>query len=64
MKSSPSGGLEVFDFKEDDELAETASGKYLLKFKSPRGDSPPSLKHDSPECGMFSHFCRILILVS
>ncbi|KAF8024754.1 hypothetical protein BT93_F1813 [Corymbia citriodora subsp. variegata] len=48
MKSSR--GLEVFDFKKEDELPELASGKYLGKFKSPRADDRSILKYKFLEC--------------
>ncbi|XP_039161677.1 probable ubiquitin-like-specific protease 2B isoform X5 [Eucalyptus grandis] len=48
MKSAR--GLEVFDFKEEDELPELASGKYLGKFKSPRADDRSILKYKFLEC--------------
>ncbi|XP_030528670.1 probable ubiquitin-like-specific protease 2B isoform X2 [Rhodamnia argentea] len=48
MKSSR--GLEVFDFKEEDELPERASGKYLGKFKTPRMDDHSILKYKFLEC--------------
>ncbi|KAI6689227.1 hypothetical protein NL676_026055 [Syzygium grande] len=53
MRSSPmksSRGLEVFDFKEEDELPELASGKYLGKFKSPGMDDHSILKYKFLEC--------------
>ncbi|XP_057993644.1 probable ubiquitin-like-specific protease 2B isoform X2 [Hevea brasiliensis] len=43
-------GLEVFDFKEEDELAEYAAGKILRKFKNPSLDNPAFLKCDFLEC--------------
>ena len=58
MKSSPRRGLEVFDFKEEDELAESTSGKYQLKFKNPSSDNHASLKYEFLECGMFS-MCQV-----
>lgn len=48
MKSAR--GLEVFDFKEEDELPELDSGKYLGKFKSPRADDRSILKYKFLEC--------------
>ncbi|KDP41478.1 hypothetical protein JCGZ_15885 [Jatropha curcas] len=42
-------GLEVFDFKEEDELAEFAAGKIVGKFKNPSLDNPDFLKCESLE---------------
>ncbi|KAJ9166473.1 hypothetical protein P3X46_021222 [Hevea brasiliensis] len=43
-------GLEVFDFKEEDELAEYSAGKILSKFKNPSLDNPAFLKCNFLEC--------------
>lgn len=54
MKSSPrrgAGGFDVFDFKEEDELPDLASEKFLEKFKNSSGDHHSSLKDDFLECG-------------
>ncbi|MBA0823432.1 hypothetical protein Goarm_020164, partial [Gossypium armourianum] len=36
-------GLEVFDFKEEDEISELAADKYLSKLKSPNFDDAATL---------------------
>nr|POE49796.1 putative ubiquitin-like-specific protease 2b [Quercus suber] len=49
MKSSPrrgAGGFDVFDFKEEDELADLASEKFLEKFKNSSVDHHSTLKDD------------------
>ena len=54
MKSSPrrgAGGFDVFDFKEEDELADLASEKFLEKFKSSSVDHHSTLKEEFLECG-------------
>ena len=54
MKSSPrrgAGGFDVFDFKEEDELADLASEKFLEKFKSSSVDHHSTLKEEFVECG-------------
>lgn len=54
MKSSPrrgAGGFDVFDFKEEDELADLASEKFLEKFKNSSVDHHSTLKDDYLECG-------------
>eukprot|EP00257_Ricinus_communis_P013978 XP_015571549.1 probable ubiquitin-like-specific protease 2B isoform X1 [Ricinus communis] len=43
-------GLEVFDFKEEDELAEYTAGKILGKFKNPNLENPAFLECDFNEC--------------
>ncbi|CAK7347257.1 unnamed protein product [Dovyalis caffra] len=43
-------GLEVFDFKEEDETAELAAGKFIGKFKNPSLDNPAILKYQFLEC--------------
>ncbi|XP_050251174.1 probable ubiquitin-like-specific protease 2B isoform X5 [Quercus robur] len=53
MKSSPrrgAGGFDVFDFKEEDELADLASEKFLEKFKSSSVDHHSTLKEEFLEC--------------
>ncbi|KAF3971118.1 hypothetical protein CMV_005247 [Castanea mollissima] len=53
MKSSPrrgAGGFDVFDFKEEDELPDLASEKFLEKFKNSSGDHHSTLKDDFLEC--------------
>ncbi|KAB2045151.1 hypothetical protein ES319_D01G140800v1 [Gossypium barbadense] len=43
-------GLEVFDFKEEDEISELAADKYLSKLKSPNFDDAATLKCQFLEC--------------
>ncbi|KAF2299788.1 hypothetical protein GH714_003369 [Hevea brasiliensis] len=43
-------GLEVLDFKEEDELAEYSAGKILSKFKNPSLNNPAFLKCNFLEC--------------
>ncbi|KAG8660318.1 probable ubiquitin-like-specific protease 2B isoform X1 [Manihot esculenta] len=43
-------GLEVFDFKEEDELTEYSAGKMLGRFKNPSHDNPAFSKSDFLEC--------------
>ncbi|KAJ4832833.1 hypothetical protein Tsubulata_001914 [Turnera subulata] len=44
-------GLDVYDFKEEDELAEAAAAKYLSKFKNPNPSGASNiLKHQFLEC--------------
>ncbi|KAG2692516.1 hypothetical protein I3760_08G056800 [Carya illinoinensis] len=50
MKSSPRRTFDVFDFKEEDELPELASGKFLGKFKNPNLDNHAMLKYEILEC--------------
>ncbi|KAH7524745.1 probable ubiquitin-like-specific protease 2B isoform X2 [Ziziphus jujuba] len=50
MRSSPRRGLEVFDFKEEDELTESVAGKYMDKFKSTGNDNHSGSKHEFLEC--------------
>ncbi|XP_062163457.1 probable ubiquitin-like-specific protease 2B isoform X2 [Alnus glutinosa] len=50
MKSSPRRALEVFDFKEEDELPELAAGKFLGKFKNSNLDNHAILKYEFLEC--------------
>ncbi|KAG6699185.1 hypothetical protein I3842_08G056500 [Carya illinoinensis] len=50
MKSSPRRTFDVFDFKEEDELPELASGKFLGKFKNPNLDNDAMLKYEILEC--------------
>ncbi|XWS14914.1 hypothetical protein CRYUN_Cryun35bG0049800 [Craigia yunnanensis] len=38
-------GLEVFDFKEEDEIAELATDKHVSKLKNPNLDDPETLKY-------------------
>ncbi|XP_041021366.1 probable ubiquitin-like-specific protease 2B isoform X4 [Juglans microcarpa x Juglans regia] len=52
MKSSPRRAFDVFDFKEEDELPELASGKYLGKFKNPNLDNHAMLKYEFLECAV------------
>lgn len=52
MKSSSCRSLEVFDFKEEDELPEIAAGKYLGKFRNSSVDDHSGLKCKFLECGM------------
>lgn len=42
--------LEVFDFKEEDELPESEAGKFLGKFKNPNKDDSSALKCELLEC--------------
>lgn len=49
-------GLEVFDFKEENEIAELAAGKVLGKFKNPSLDNPFISKYQFLECCTCSHF--------
>lgn len=49
-------GLEVFDFKEGNEIAELAAGKVLGKFKNPSLDNPFISKYRFLECCACSHF--------
>jgi hypothetical protein len=51
MKSSPRRALDVFDFKEEDELPELAAGKFLGKFKNSNLDDHAMLKYEFLECG-------------
>lgn len=51
MKSSPRRALDVFDFKEEDELPELTSGKFLGKFKNSNLDNHAMLKYEFLECG-------------
>lgn len=51
MKSSPSRALEVFDFKEEDELPELVAEKFLGKFKKSNLDNHAMLKYEFLECG-------------
>uniref|UniRef100_A0A2P2M0B5 Putative ubiquitin-like-specific protease 2B isoform X3 n=1 Tax=Rhizophora mucronata TaxID=61149 RepID=A0A2P2M0B5_RHIMU len=39
-------GLEVFEFKEEDELPDLAAGKFLSKLKNPSTDGPAILKYE------------------
>ncbi|XP_062098438.1 probable ubiquitin-like-specific protease 2B isoform X2 [Humulus lupulus] len=50
MKTSPRRGMEVFDFKDDDEPSESIAGKILGKFKNPNSDEPVIVKYDLLEC--------------
>ncbi|KAK8705542.1 hypothetical protein V6N13_049142 [Hibiscus sabdariffa] len=43
-------GLEVFDFKEEDEVSELATDKYLCKLKNPNFDDPATLECQFLEC--------------
>ncbi|XVF36594.1 hypothetical protein REPUB_Repub19eG0070700 [Reevesia pubescens] len=43
-------GLDVFDFKKEDEISELAADKYLSKSKSPNFDDPATLKYQFLEC--------------
>ncbi|KAL5847009.1 hypothetical protein ACOSQ3_010533 [Xanthoceras sorbifolium] len=43
-------GLEVFDFGEEDELAEVAAGKCSAKFKNPNLDDSAALKYEFIQC--------------
>ncbi|KAF5462003.1 hypothetical protein F2P56_018050 [Juglans regia] len=52
MKSSPRRAFDVFDFKEEDELPELASGKYLGKFKNPNLDNHAMLKYEFVDCAV------------
>lgn len=49
------GGLEVFDFTEEDELPELISEKRLSKFKNPNLQTNNSVMEceELPECGRF-----------
>ncbi len=52
MKSSPCrGSIDVFDFKEEDELPELAAGKFFGEFKNPDIDNDAIVKEDLLECG-------------
>ncbi|GKV19870.1 hypothetical protein SLEP1_g30071 [Rubroshorea leprosula] len=53
--------LEVFDFKEEDELPESAADKLLSKFKNPNVDDSTVLKCEF--LGMFVHLLRIEIFL-
>lgn len=44
-------GLEVFDFKEEDEISELAADKYLSKLKNPNFDDAATLECQFLECG-------------
>lgn len=44
-------GFEVFDFKEEDEISESAAHKYLSKLKNPNSDDTATLKYEFLECG-------------
>uniref|UniRef100_A0A2N9FA67 Ubiquitin-like protease family profile domain-containing protein n=1 Tax=Fagus sylvatica TaxID=28930 RepID=A0A2N9FA67_FAGSY len=51
MKSSPCrGSIDVFDFKEEDELPELAAGKFFGEFKNPDIDNDAIVKEDLLEC--------------
>ncbi|OMO57614.1 Peptidase C48, SUMO/Sentrin/Ubl1 [Corchorus olitorius] len=43
-------GLDVFDFKEEDEITELAAEKYLTKRKNPNFDDNATLKYQFLEC--------------
>ena len=51
MKTSPSPGIEVFDFK-DEELSESIAGKFCTKLKNPSSGDNSVLKDEFLECGM------------
>ncbi|KAK4852495.1 hypothetical protein QYF36_024645 [Acer negundo] len=44
-------GLEVFEFGEEDELAEVTASKYSAKFKNPNIDDSAALEYESIQCG-------------
>ncbi|OWM71333.1 probable ubiquitin-like-specific protease 2B isoform X1 [Punica granatum] len=50
MKGSSCRGLEVFDFKEEDEVPEESARKLLGKFGKPRVDDHAGLKYKFLEC--------------
>ena len=49
-------GLEVFDFKDENEIAELAADKVIGKFKNPSLDNPFISKYQFLECGTYIHF--------
>lgn len=53
MKNSSRRGLEVFDFKAEDELPDLIAAKNKGRFKNSDLDSPSILKYKFLECGMF-----------
>ncbi|KAK0577772.1 hypothetical protein LWI29_038369 [Acer saccharum] len=44
-------GLEVFEFGEEDELAEVTASKYSAKFKNPNIDDSAALEYEFIQCG-------------
>ncbi|KAF8377381.1 hypothetical protein HHK36_030758 [Tetracentron sinense] len=50
MKSSSGKSFEVFDFKEEDELIESASGRFVEKFRKPKADNSAINKYRFLEC--------------
>lgn len=54
--------LEVFDFKEEDELPESEAGKFLGKFKNPNKDDSSALKCELLECGASDYFFLLYLV--
>lgn len=65
MKNSPQRGLEVFDFKpEDDEFPDLIAGKYKGGCQNSDSDNTSILKYEFLECGMFpSSKCKFVISI-
>ncbi|KAI4337600.1 hypothetical protein L6164_015995 [Bauhinia variegata] len=54
MTTSPSRDLQVFDFKEEEEVVDLASGKHLEKFKTPSSDDQSTFK-----CEILGHVSQV-----